>query len=72
MGIIKTTLAKPAKQDDVTTCGICSEPFKDGELAVQVARWGSLVKAGYGPPLSRVLEKFWAHPMCLFSISRQA
>jgi hypothetical protein len=61
-----------AEQDDVTTCGICFEPFKDGELAVQVARWGSLVRAGYGPPLSREVEKFWAHPVCLFSIAREA
>jgi hypothetical protein len=54
-----------------TTCGICSEPIKEGEVAVQGARWWGLVKAGYGAPLFRE-EKFWAHPMCLFSIAREA
>jgi hypothetical protein len=70
MDNIKTTLAKPAEQDDVTTCGICSEPFKNGEVAVQAARWCNplLGAPGTGP----ISEKFWAHPMCLFSISWEA
>ncbi len=57
--------------DDVKTCGICSEPFNNGDVAVQAARWNGLVMAGHGPPLLRE-EKFWAHPMCLFSIAREA
>jgi hypothetical protein len=57
-------------KQDVPTCGICSEPFNNGDVAVQAARWNGLVMGGYGPPLLRE-EKFWAHPMCLFSIARE-
>lgn len=60
-----------AEQDDVTACGICSEPFRNGDVAVQAARWRDLVMAGYGAPLLRE-KKFWAHPMYLFSIAREA
>jgi hypothetical protein len=69
MGIIKTDAAKMAEHDDVTTCGICFEPFKDGDVAVQAARWVG------GVPLMApqfVREKFWAHPVCLFSLAREA
>jgi hypothetical protein len=55
-----------AEQDDVATCGICSEPFKNGEVAVQAARWGKFFVGPY------IREKFWAHPVCLFSIAREA
>ena len=73
MGIIKTELAKPAEQDDVRpTCGICSEPFKNGDVAVQAARWDNVPNPGYGPALRLREEKFWAHPVCLFSIAREA
>jgi hypothetical protein len=72
MGIIKTEAAKMAEQDDVTTCGICFEPFKNGDVAVQAARWGNVVNPGYGPPLMLREERFWAHPVCLFSIAREA
>jgi hypothetical protein len=64
-----------AEQDGMRTCGICSEPFKNGEVAVQAARWSGLVRVPgqlttYGDRYSR--EKFWAHPVCLFSIAREA
>jgi hypothetical protein len=67
----KSEAAKMAEQDDVATCGICSEPFKNGEVAVEAARWGVL---GPGHPINApfVREKFWAHPVCLFSIAREA
>jgi MinD superfamily P-loop ATPase len=37
--------AKTAKttEHDITRCGICSEAFKAGEVAVQAARWWDLV-----------------------------
>ena len=36
------TMAKMAEQEQaVPTCGICSEPFKNGDVAVQAARWGN-------------------------------
>jgi hypothetical protein len=61
-----------ADQDDVTTCGICSEPFKNGEVAVQAARWGlcGVVRKPYVG--NHISEKFWAHPVCLFSLAREA
>ena len=55
-----------AEQDDEKACGICSEPFKNGELAVQAAQWF------VGPFSSDVGVKFWAHPVCLFSLAREA
>jgi len=68
------------QEQDVPTCGICSEPIKDGEVAVQAARWSGSVMVGGrltpkgvltpGAPYS--CEKFWAHPVCLFSIAREA
>jgi hypothetical protein len=63
---VKSEAVKMAEQDDVTTCGICSEPFKNGEVAVQAARWGNPFIGPY------IREKFWAHPVCLFSIAREA
>jgi hypothetical protein len=61
-----------AEQDDVTTCGICSEPFKNGDVAVQAARWG-LRPTPQRPYMgNHIREKFWAHPVCLFSIAREA
>ena len=63
-------------EQDVPTCGICSEPFKTGEVAVQATTWSGLVRVPsggqftYGAPYSR--ENFWAHPVCLFSIAREA
>lgn len=50
----------------------CSEPFKDGEVAVQAARWSGLVRAGDLLMAPHVREKFWAHPVCLFSLAREA
>jgi hypothetical protein len=70
MGNIKSEAAKMAERDVAKTCGICSEPFNDGDVAVQAARWAGLVRADYGAPLLRE-QKFWAHPMCLFSIARE-
>jgi hypothetical protein len=58
--------AEMAERDDVTTCGICSEPFRNGDVAVQAARWAG--NAFVGPHVS---AKFWAHPVCLFSIARE-
>jgi hypothetical protein len=96
---IKSEAAKMAEQDDVKTCGICSEPFKNGDVAVQAARWCLTgVSSGFadvwalsqGAPAgvpSEIIErlavgsneapllreeKFWAHPVCLFSIAREA
>jgi len=63
-------------EQDLPTCGICFEPIKDGEVAVQAARWSGLVRVPsggqftYGAPYSR--ENFWAHPVCLFSIARES
>jgi hypothetical protein len=63
MGNIKSEVAKMAEQDDATRCGICGEPFKDGEVAVQAMR----------PFFSRErwAEKFWAHPVCVFTVARE-
>jgi hypothetical protein len=77
MAIIKTEAAKMAEQDDVTTCGICSEPFKNGDVAVQAARWGNPfvgphMELSTRHAVSDVCDKFWAHPVCLFSIAREA
>jgi hypothetical protein len=63
--------------DDVTTCGICAEPFKNGRTSSPSRPMGS---TSVGPHMelstkhavSDVLEKFWPHPMCLFSIAREA
>jgi hypothetical protein len=62
MGNIKSEVAKMAEQDDATRCGICGEPFKDGEVAVQAMR----------PFFSRErwAEKFWAHAVCVFTVAR--
>jgi hypothetical protein len=68
MAIIKA--AELAEQDDVTSCGICSEPFKNGDVAVQAARWVNPLLGAPGTGL--ISEKFWAHPVCLFSIAREA
>jgi hypothetical protein len=56
------------QQDDgAKTCGICSEPFKDGEVAVQaVRRWVS----NKTPAHLRRVDKFWAHPVCVFTFAR--
>jgi hypothetical protein len=58
-----------AEQDDAKTCGICSEPFNNGDVAVQAARW---VGVSFAPIAPVIREKFWAHPVCLFSIAREA
>ena len=62
------------KDDDVTTCGICSEPFKDGDVAVEAARWAGdqFIWPPGSAPVPHIREKFWAHPVCLFSIAREA
>jgi hypothetical protein len=61
-----------AERDDVKTCGICSEPFKNGEVAIQAARWGNVVNPGYGPTFMKRKEKFWAHPVFFFpSLGKQ-
>jgi hypothetical protein len=53
------------------TCGICSEPFKDGEIAVQAAQY----EMWKGQPILgeqiRAVKKFWAHPVCLFAVARE-
>jgi hypothetical protein len=54
------------EQDDAKMCGICSEPFKDGEVAVQAARYR--VWNTYAEGLA---DKFWAHPVCVFSVARE-
>jgi hypothetical protein len=69
MGNINSEVAKVAEQDDVTTCGICSEPFKDSDVAVQVARWDSPFPLPSLRP--HIREKFWAHPVCVFSIAKE-
>jgi hypothetical protein len=75
MGNIKSEVAKMAEQDDATRCGICGEPFKEGEVAVQAAR--CQVGAGlFRPNKQRIVaevraEKFWAHPVCVFSVARE-
>ena len=58
----------------IPTCGICSEPFKDGDVAVEAARC-SENRFTWPPgiaPTAHIGEKFWAHPVCLFSIAREA
>jgi hypothetical protein len=86
MGTSNLRRPKMAEQDDVRTCGICSEPFKNGEVAVQAARWIVGPHREINPFLleevrerlstahavSDIREKFWAHPVCLFSIAREA
>jgi hypothetical protein len=76
--------AEMAEHDDVTTCGICSEPFKNGEVAVQAARCRPdielptnftpeiIEKLDKAQRVAEVREKFWAHPVCLFSLAREA
>jgi hypothetical protein len=64
-------------EQDLPTCGICFEPFRNGEFAVQVARWGNPfvgphMELSTKHAVSDVREKFWAHPVCLFSIAREA
>jgi hypothetical protein len=51
---------------DAKTCGICSEPFKDGEVAVQAARYRVWNRYAEG-----LAGKFWAHPVCVFSVARE-
>jgi len=55
------------KRDDPETCGICGEPFEDGELAVQAARICN--KPRFIVELRA--EKFWAHPVCLFAVAAE-
>jgi hypothetical protein len=38
------------QDDDAKTCGICSEPFKDGDIAVQAAQY----QMWPGPPLGLI------------------
>lgn len=45
-------------------CGVCSEPFKDGEVVVQAARYQMWNKRRIDAELRA--EKFWAHPVCVF------
>jgi hypothetical protein len=66
-----------AEQDDLKTCGICSEPFKNGDVAVQAARCRPDIELSTNwlekaQRVAEVREKFWAHPVCLFSIAREA
>jgi hypothetical protein len=56
------------EQDDAKMCGICSEPFKDGEVAVQAVRWWGSDKT---PAHLRRVEKFWAHAVCVFNVARE-
>jgi hypothetical protein len=77
-------VAKMAEQDDVTTCGICSEPFKNGDVAVQAARCRPdielptnftaeiIEKLEKAQRVAQIRERFWAHPVCLFSLAREA
>src|SRR5262249_21114924 len=62
--------AKAAKMSerDAMMCGICSEPFKDGEVAIQaIRRWTS----DNTPAHLHGVEKFWAHAVCVFSGARE-
>jgi hypothetical protein len=52
------------EQDDAKVCGICSEPFKDGEVAVQAARYQRIF-------FGLQADKFWAHPVCVFAVARE-
>jgi hypothetical protein len=77
MGNIKVKSEAAKMAVAVATCGTCSEAFKNGELAVQAARWGNPfvgpnMELSTEHAVSDVLEKFWAHPVCLFSIAREA
>jgi hypothetical protein len=54
--------------EDVTMCGICSEPFKHGEVAVQAARWWT---SNAVPVHLRRVEKLWAHAVCVFAFARE-
>jgi hypothetical protein len=56
------------EHDDARMCGICSEPFKDGEVAVQAARWFLSNKT---PAHLRRAEKFWAHAVCVFGVAKE-
>jgi hypothetical protein len=75
MGNIKSEVAIMAEHDDVSRCGICSEPFKDGEVAVQTVRWERALKSlaaratEFEPGLQA--DKFWAHPVCVFAIANE-
>jgi hypothetical protein len=52
------------QDDDAKTCGICSEPFKDREVAVRAAQYQRIF-AGLRA------DKFWAHPACVFTVARE-
>jgi hypothetical protein len=62
-------------QDDVTRCGICGEPFKDGDIAVQTVRYPiyarRLKRATDLRREEAVENSFWAHPVCVFTIARE-
>jgi hypothetical protein len=58
------------EHDDAKMCGICSEPFKDGEVAVQAARWWTS-NTTPAPAHLRQVEKFWAHAVCVFTVARE-
>jgi hypothetical protein len=70
------------EQDDPTRCGICGEPFKEGEVAIQAMRplfrthvqsylGGERVGEIRTPDLKRGPEKFWAHAVCVFTVARE-
>jgi hypothetical protein len=69
--------AKMTEQDDATRCGICGEPFKDGEIAVQAMR--PLFSTHVQRSLLGEKEKFeirtmkpetfWAHAVCVFTVA---
>jgi hypothetical protein len=59
---------KMTEHDDAEMCGICSQPFKDGEVAVQATRRWTSNKT---PAHLRRVEKFWAHAVCVFTVTRE-
>jgi len=67
MSQIEAPKAAKTTEHDITKGGICSEPFKEGEVAVQAARWRVL------PPhlVPLASEKFWAHAVCVFTVARE-
>jgi len=64
----KQKAVKMTEHDVAEMCGICSEPFKDGEVAVQAARWWTSNKT---PAHLREAEKFWAHAVCVFTVATE-
>jgi hypothetical protein len=67
------------EQDDATRCGICGEPFKDGEIAIQAMRplFSTHVQRSLLGEKEKFEirtmepEKFWAHAVCVFTVATE-